>query len=132
MSDVKLSVTITLPGSVMMTSQECEENPKENYENNVISLAVKKRDPKTKKEFFKKESLEYKTRKCKTAQQVLKMCDEAYEYMTSQICPEWFGPSQGGPSKWKRLSKKERLHYHLDRICKFFDGLSYTYAVYTD
>ena len=132
MSDIKLSVTITLPGSVMMSSQECEKNPKENYDRNFITLSVKRIDPKTKKEFFRNEPLEYKTRKCKTAQQVIKMCDEAYEYMTSPVCPEWFNSSYGGPSRWKKLMKEDRLEYHLDRLCKSFGGTSYTYAVYTD
>lgn len=131
MSTVKLSVTIVLPGSTMMTSQECDENPQENYENNFILLSVKKYDYKTKKSFFRKEPLEFKTRKCVDAQQVIKMSDEAYENMTSVSCPEWFIP-KGGINAWKKMSKEQRLEAHLDRVCKAMGGKSYTYAVFSD
>ena len=131
MSTVKLSVTIVLPGSVMMTSQECEENPQENYDRNFMLLQVKKYDYKTKKSYFKKEPLEFKTRKCKDATQVIKMYEEAYEYMTSVACPEWYLP-MGGINKWKKLSKEQRLEEHLNRLCKAMGGKSYTYAVYPD
>lgn len=132
MSNIKLSVNITLPGSVMMTSQECEENPKVNYDRNFMTLSVKETLPKSKKVSYRSIPIEYKTRKCKTAQQVIKMCDEAYEYMTSNSCPEWFNSTYGGPMRWKRLSKIERLEYHLDRVCKSVGGSSFTYNIYPD
>lgn len=94
-------------------------------------LQTKHYDKKTKKFFFKKEPLKFKTRKCATAQQVIKMTDDAYNYMISQACPEWFIPF-GGISKWKKLSKKERLEAHLERVCQSLKGISYTYAVFGD
>jgi hypothetical protein len=112
----------------MMTSQECEKNPKENYENNLIILSVKKYDTKSKKYFYKNEPLHFRTRKCKEASQVIRMSEEAYEYMTSSTYPEWWT----NPSMWKRMSKEKRLELHLDRLCKHLGGISYTYAVYND
>ena len=131
MSDIKLSVTIVLPGSTMMTSQECDKNPKESYKDNCITLSVKKYDNKTRKNYFKSEPLRFKTRKCKDASQVIRMTTEAYEYMTSQMFPDWW-PSMGHPSQWKRMSKEKRLELHLDRLCEHLGGTSYTYAVYND
>lgn len=131
MADAKLSVTIMLPGSNMMTSQECEENPTENYKRNLLILSVKHYDSKAKTSFYKKEPLVFLTRKSVPAQQVLKMSNEAYEYMISGSCPEWFIP-QGGISKWKHMNAEQRLEAHLTRTCKALGGLSYTYTVFND
>ena len=130
MIDVKLSVTIELQGNTMMTPQECGENP-ENYDRNWMLLSVRTFDKKTKKFFYRKEPLEFKTRKCIPAQQVLKMSSESYEYMTSTACPDWFIP-QGGIHKWKQLSPEQRLELHLDRTCKALRGKSYSYVVFND
>ena len=128
MSTAKLSVTIELQGSTMMTPQECGENP-ENYNSNKVLLSVKHYDKKTKKSFYKIEPLLFKTRKCIPAHQSINMNDEAYEYMTSQSCPEWYPL---GISKWKKLSPQERLELHLERTCKALNGKSYTYIVFGD
>lgn len=127
MVSIKLSVTIELPGSTMMTSQVCDENPTENYRRHRILLNVKHFDKKTKKSFYRIEPLEFKTRKCIPAKQSINMSNEAYEYMTSAACPEWY---PFGIGKWKRLSPIERLEQHLDRICKSFKGISYTYVIF--
>lgn len=130
MSNVKMSVTIMLPGGTMMAPQECGENPK-NYDRNVITLSVKHFDKKTKKSFFRNEPLEFKTRKCNPVPQVINMSEEAYEYMTSAMCPEWFIP-MGGISKWKKLSANERLDFHLERTCQAMGGISFDYVVFED
>lgn len=128
MSNVKMSVTIELPGSTMMTPQECGENPK-NYKKQVQVLSIKAYDAKAKKSSFKKEKIEYRTRKCIPAYQSINMTEEAYEYMISSLCPEWYAP-MGGINKWKKLPIKERLQLHLDRTCKSLGGISYTYVVF--
>ena len=130
MIDVKLSVTIVLPGSTMLTPQECGENP-DNYDRNWMLLSVKTFDKKTKKYFYRKEPLEFKTRKCINAQQVLKMSTEAYEYMISSSCPEWY-INKGGIHRWKQLSPDERLNLHLERTCKALKGLAYSYVIFND
>lgn len=130
MADAKLSVTIELQGSTMMTPQECGENP-DNYDRNFMLLSIKTYDKKTKKFFYRKEPLEFKTRKCKPATQVLKISQEAYEYMTSTACPEWF-INQGGIHKWRHLTPEQRLEMHLDRTCKAVGGKSYTYVIFGD
>jgi hypothetical protein len=129
MNAIKLSVTIVLPGSTMMTSQECDENPQENYKKNCILLSVKRYDNKTKKSYYVTERLDFKTRKCIPAQQVIRMTDEAYDYMTSSACPEWYAFAI---NKWRKMSKIERLEEHLDRLCKSLGGLSYTYVIFKD
>ena len=131
MADVKLSVTILLPGSKIVTSQECEENPLKYCDRNSLILSVKHWDPKAKCSFYKKEPLVFYTKKREPAQQVIKMSPDAYEYMISSACPEWFIP-QGGISKWKKMSIEQRLEAHLERTCKALRGISYTYVVFND
>lgn len=126
MSTIKLSVTIELPGSTMMTPQECGKNPN-NYDKHLIILSVKQWDKRTKKAFYKREPLVFKTRKCFPAQQSINMSEDAYNYMVSASCPEWY---PFGISKWKKLSPTERLEIHLDRTCKALNGKSYTYVVF--
>lgn len=128
MSTIKLSVTIVLPGSTMMTPQECGENP-ENYKKHKILLNVKRYDKKTRKNFFRTEAVVFRTRKCIPANQSINMTEEAYEYMTSTVCPDWYPE---GINKWKKLPKTERLELHLERTCKALGGVSYSYIVFGD
>lgn len=131
MSNLKLSVTIVLPGSTMMTSQVCDENPEKNYNKHFMLLDVKKIDRKTKRPYYVKEPINFQTRKCVEAKQVINMYDEAYNYMTSTTCPSWYNPHQNNKS-WKGLSKKQRLEEHLDRVCKSMGGIYFSYVVFED
>lgn len=128
MTTIKLSVTIELQGNTMMSPQECGKNP-ENYNWNKLLLSVKHYDKKTKKSFYKTEPLHFQTRKCIPAHQSINMSQEAYDYMTSQSCPDWYPL---GINKWKKLSPTERLELHLERTCKALRGTSYTYVVFGD
>lgn len=127
MDAIKVSVTIELPGSQMMTPQECEENP-QNYEKHKILLNVEHFDETTKRRYVKKEALVFRTRKCKPAKQAIQIGQEAYNYMVSSECPEWFR----GFAAWRRLSKEARLIAHLDRTCKALGGTSFTYVIFDD
>lgn len=130
MDNIKVSVTIVLPGSTMMSPQECGENP-ENYNEHCYLVSAKHFDKKTKKSYYTKEPLRFHTRKCVPAQQVINMSDDAYKYMTSDICPEWY-LHLGGIAKWRRLPKETRLQLHLERTCQSLGGSSYTYVVFGD
>ena len=129
MVSIKLSVTIELQGGTMMTSQECDKNPQENYKRNFMLLDVKHYDKKTRKSFFRREPLIFNTRKCVPAHQCINICEEAYEHMISQSCPEWYFM---GINKWKKLSPEERLELHMENLCKALNGKSYTYVVFGD
>jgi len=129
MSVIKVSVTITIPGRVMMTSQECDENPQKNYDSNTVSFLTYVKDKKTKKKIAKKETLYFLTRKSHPAFQTLNICEESYDYMISNSCPEWF---TGGTMKWKKLSATEKLEAHLQRTCEHLGGLDFNYIVFED
>lgn len=122
----KVNLSITLPGAVLMTSQECEENPK-NYEKQVIRVETIKQDKKKKKPIKFVEYLDIYVRKCRTASQSINMTKQAYDYMTSKECPYF-----AKPKDWVRMSKIKRLEAHLEETCKALGGINYTYQVFED
>lgn len=126
MEDIKLSLTIVLPGSTMMSEQECSKNSAENY--NHFSMIVGSKND--------KQTIHVKTRKCKTASMVINMGNDTYRYFTAksknrredaQNCPGW-----SRPDIWYPLSVEERLKKHLARIVSDKKGISYTYKVFED
>ena len=126
MDDVKLNLNIILPGSIMLSSRECEENPK-NYEKQVIRVETIKQDKKKKKPIKFVEYLDIYVRKCRTASQSINLTKQAYDYMTSKECPYF-----AKPKDWARMSKIKRLEAHLEETCKALGGISFTYQVFED
>lgn len=62
------------------------------------------------------------------AKQKITLCKEAYDYMTSAMCPEWFHDKK----KWYKMSETERLELHLARTTRHFGGKSFTYKLIDD
>lgn len=125
MDNVKISVTFELPGSQMLTSQECEENPNL-YEINNVSISLRKRVDKKHFETVK-ENIRFKTRGCKPAKQVFKMSKEAYLNMISNT------PIPGiPPSTWNKMKKVDRVCAHLDKIKEDLQAKSYTFNIFGD
>lgn len=74
------------------------------------------------------EIITFHTRKCIPATQSLNINKEAYEYMIDKdSCPSWINPS-----RWNRMSKKERLEAHLQKITEYLEGVSYAYQIFED
>lgn len=129
MDNVKLSVTFILPGSTMLTSQECEENPTENYQTEQVQFysTVKVREGKKIKFKHVKDSFTIKTRKCIPAKQVVNMTSDAYFAMISGTPVEGFMPGA-----WKKLSKHEKIEAHLERLAKDYNAIDFTYTILED
>lgn len=125
--ECKVNLSITLPGAVLKTAQECAENPKESYQKEVIRVESAKPDKKKKKLIKTVEYLDIHVRKCRTASQSINMTKEAYDYMISKECPYF-----AKPKDWARMGKKARLEAHLEETCKALGGISYTYQVFED
>ena len=62
------------------------------------------------------------------ATQKITMCKEAYDYMISNACPEWFHNVKG----WRKMSEEQRLNLHLARTTQHFGGKSFTYQIIDD
>ena len=123
MSEIKISVSITLPGGVMLTQAEAKQLEKEKAGTGFDITKLKVEDKKGNKDV-----LSIKTRKYKSCSQSINMSKEAYDYMTSRDgCP----PNVKS-FIWAKMNKKSRLEAHLDLVCKALKGTSYTYKVFDD
>lgn len=132
MSEIKVSVSITLPGSVMFTQAEAEQLEKEKagtgFDTKSMVVEDKVWDEKLKKQVTKSERITFKCRKCRPAPMAISLSKEAYEYMRSAesvLLP--FKSHQ-----WKGLKSDVRLELHIKRLCEALGGLSYTYKVFDD
>lgn len=110
MENIKVSLTIALPGSIMYSKQSCLKNGKP--------------DPdKYNREYLKVEDgkghfeiLTVNTRKCIPATQVININEDAYNYFISDEKPHDYR------NDWKSMSKDARLYWHLTEIAKLAGG----------
>lgn len=142
--EVKVSLTIGLPGAIMWSKEECLKTTHKVIEKKTKAGKIYKKTIKVRVEDWDKmekhsmrvantngtnpEIVTFHTRKCKPATQSLNISKEAYEYMIDKdSCPSW-----SKPGKWAAMSKKERLEAHLQRTVAHLGGTSYTYQVFED
>ena len=123
MSEIKVSVSITLQGGVMLTQAEAEQLEKNKVGTGYGLTRIKVKDRKGIADV-----LNVRTRKSRTATQTISMYREAYEYMTSKdSCP-----SSIKQFVWVKMKPVQRLEAHLDLVCKSLGGISYTHKVFDD
>ena len=144
MIDIKLNLSIELPGSTMLSKEECLKTTHKVIEKKTKAGKIYKKTIKVEVEDWDKvekhsmrvtntngtypEIITFYTRKCKPATQSLNISNEAYEHMIDgDSCPSW-----SKPGKWAAMSEKERLEAHLQRIVEHLGGISYTYQVLED
>lgn len=108
MDDIKINVTISLPGR-QLYNVESEDTTSPNIHK------------------YKGEVIKYFTRKSVPASQNINMTKEAYNYMTSSNCPHWEKPKE-----WKNMSKKDRLESHMRRTALDLGGTLIEYTVFND
>lgn len=95
MIDIKVNLTITLPGRVKISEVEVSKKLKD------------------------------KVFKTKDAKQVIKLSREAYNFMTSNYCPENFKSKN-----WSQMGKKARLETHLKEIAEALGGKMLSYQIF--
>lgn len=143
MSEIKLNLSIVLPGRTMFSKEECLKTTQKVVEKKskngkifkkTISIQVEdwskmnKHSMKVEAKGEKPEIITFYTRQSRPALQVLNMSKDAYEYMIDKnCCPSWVKPS-----RWTAMSTKERLESHLQRTVEHLGGISYTYQVFED
>lgn len=136
MIELKVSLSLSVPGAGMLSSQECEENPQESYDENKLVLTYIKGKGKYQKEV--KRILTYSTRKQKLVTQNINLCKEAYDYMldtpTSAKFSKIVKTTKRGKqvTLWSTLSVDERLKHHFDLIAHDFHAVSYSYKILDD
>ena len=123
MSEIKVSVSITLQGGVVLTQAEAEQLEKNKVGTGYDLTRIRVKDKKGNADV-----INVRTRKFRTITQTISMCKEAYEYMTSKdSCP-----TSIKQYVWAKMKPIQRLEAHLDLICKHLRGISYTYKVFDD
>lgn len=122
-NEIKVSLSVTLQGSVMLSQEQAKalEKEKEGAGYDTFSMRVEDKKSDGKEDV---QTITVKTRKCKPAGQSLNLSIDAYDYMTGKEAP-YFVKARD----WERLTKKQRLEAHLKRIVEELGGVSFTYAV---
>lgn len=128
MNDIKVSLTIALPGRVMLSKAECLKIMKKDSE----TVVVEDYD-KTDKEYLQvgKRTYTLHLRKTKPATQKLNLSKYAYDYMVGIEPPYWVKPYYKGKT-WSNLSKKQRLVAHLEGIAESLNGKLQSFEVFED
>lgn len=146
MIETKVSLTIMLQGSVMFSKDECLKTTQKTVEvkNKKTGKVYKKTvktlvdnldmmDKHTVRVSEKKdgklvhETYVYYTRKSRPASQHINISKESYNAMISSECPSWCKKKV-----WENMSKNQRLHAHLQRICDSLNGTSYHVEILDD
>lgn len=122
-NEIKVSLSVTLQGSVMLSQEQAKalEKEKEGTGYDTFNMRVEGKKSNGKKDV---QTITVKTRKNKPASQSLNLSMDAYNYMVSNEAPYFVKPRD-----WERLTKKQRLEAHLKRIVEELGGVSFTYAV---
>lgn len=124
MVEPKVSLNLFVQGAGLLSSQECEKNPKDSYDVSKVTVEFIKGKGKSAKKM--KQTLVVKTRKQQLISQHLNICKDAYEFMLAT-------PSEVKLARvWMNLPKSERLKKHLDHIAHDLHAVSYTYEVLED
>lgn len=135
MVEPKISLSLLVQGASMLSSQECEKNPKESYITHKIMVSETKGKGKYKRTITK--PLYVHTRKARTASQHINMSTEAYLHMLStpvnaKLAKVVKVTKSGAVRAWDLLSEHERLTHHLDLIAHDLHAISYEYEVLGD
>lgn len=135
MTDVKVSLSIILPGSVMYSQEESLKALQKPVRNKKGKVLKKKGEPVLQTvlvpDFAKNDSFTIKleegkeveevtvfVRKNRPAKQVINLTEEAYEYMISKNEPYGYQ----GKTMWSALNRNQRIKWHCQRIAESLGG----------
>lgn len=137
MVEPKISLSLLVPGAGMLSSQECEKNPKDSYEENRLPIVYYKGKGKNQKKI--KKLIIFQTRKNKLITQNINISKEAYEDMlntpTSVKLAKAIKYDVNGEvivRTWDTMSIDERLKKHFDLIAHDLHAVSYSYEILGD
>lgn len=120
MFNIKVRLTYTLPGRVLVSPQECGEQLTE-----MRSFVLK--EGKALRRYS------YRERLLRRVVATSAICEEAYRDYVSDHCPSWFRSKAGHPKKvWKGMSKKDRLEAHLKVQAESMGGVLQSYEVFEE
>lgn len=118
MSEIKVNLSLTLQGGVLLSEQECSKNPKKNYDSFDITVTDENR---------KRSTLHVSVRKCQEVRQNIRLSREAYDYMT-----EDFPPEPRMKKQWKSMSSYMRVQWHCRNIAESMGATGFTFEILDD
>lgn len=123
MSEIKVSLSLELQGSTMLSEQECSRNSKKKKDcYDYFRMEVADANGKN------KEVINVAVRKSKTVKQDIKLSKEAYDYMTDKaICPN---PKL--KKEWEKFTVNQRLQYHCGQIAEALGAIGFSFEVFDD
>lgn len=137
MVEPKISLSLLVPGTGMLSSQECDKNPKESYDESRILIKYTKGKGKNQK--AAKQLLVIQTRKQKLVTQNINICEEAYKHMLSTPTSAKFSkPTKKNRTGdviervWDTMSVHERLKEHFNLMAHDLHAVSYSYEILGD
>ena len=120
--DVKIVLTLVVPGATMVTQELAKVAPQDNTDVHFVDVQEKDKNG----NYKKKETLVVRTRKAKDVVQKIKMDREAYDFMLSTpVDPKM-------AARWKSTRNNDRLRFHFEQIAKDFNAKSFYYEVLED
>ena len=142
MADIKVSLTIELPGAKMVSKEECLKTTqvpvlkhgKPVYKKGKMLYELKEVEDPDKHDSYRltgnlnkeKYSIVFNVRKQETITQVINISTEAYEYFLSNYS------AIGSLNHWKRTLPHQRLMMHLEQIAKSLGGKVKKFYVFDD
>lgn len=148
MTEVKVRLSMSVPGAQLLSEQECSKNPKKSYNVETVSVEFK-----TRKGKLQKENITVRTRRRRLVKQSLNISKEAYDYMTAVDQPpterlakklyiyKTVGKGKNGkPKKVKvettvwdhQFNPTKRLDWHMARIAASLGAVDYQFEVLDD
>ena len=140
-TSIKVNLSIVLPGSTMLSEQECSKQLKDTIikkgKKKIITKTVYNKENNTENRIFldykdnngirHREPLFFMTRNTIPCKKSINISKEAYDYMVSAECPAWEKIGE-----WKQLSRIKRLTSHMQRICDNEGGISFEFQIFED
>lgn len=137
MIEPKISLSLLVQGAGMLSSQECEKNPKESYNEYKMLISYTKGKGKNQKKV--KKLLVIQTRRQRLVTQNINICEEAYKHMLSTPTSAKFSkPTKKNKAGdviervWDTMSVHERLKEHFDLMAHDLHAVSYSYEILGD
>lgn len=121
MSDIKVRLSLSIPGAQMISREEALQYPVDSYETHRFSV-----ESTDKKGHKKKETIVVKTRKPRMVKQSIQITKEAYDYMLETP------PSSERIRGWNTYRKNQRLNSHFRAIAESLGATDFHFEILDD
>lgn len=120
MNEIKIRLSLTIPGRVMLSQQIAEKNEEKLMESHRLHLN-------------KKETAYYKTRKTVPAVKVVQINKDAYNYMLeTPINPKYRKFISRNKTVWDTFTERKKLSLYFDILKEENQALDYSFEILED